>query len=202
MDDSLIELVKRPYRLYFAYASNMHPDQFHTRVGKGEVVAVAALENHRLEFFDHTKLWDSGMEALVVEKGHTVWGLVYKLPFSSADTLDSIYDVRLDGTGPYFHFPARVKALDGQVHTVLLYKKDYSGKPVLPSTEFLNFIVEGAQKRGLPPSYVEELKRLPSKPAAYPVPKSNKYEALLRQASGCPDCTDLRVSKGGPGLGA
>jgi cation transport regulator ChaC len=185
---------------YFAYGSNMNMKQIQARCTRPELIAVARLAQHRIAFFGHSKVWDGAIETVVPAPDHDVWGVIYALPFSDRDRLDSWQDVRLDGTGAYFHYPARVTDTQGQTHTVLLYKKDQLGKPRKPSREYLECIVQGAVERGLPAEYIEELRQMDAKKAEYPVPRLGKFSRELLAGTSCSDCGDLRVSKGGPGL--
>lgn len=186
--------------LFFAYGANMRPKQIEARCHKPVVLGLARLPEHRVAFFGQSTIWDGGEETVVPEPGQEVWGVLYKLSFADREQLDSWQDVRLDGTGPYFHYPAKVIDERGETRTILLYKKESEGLPRRPSQEYLEFIVQGAQERGLPAEYVERLRRIKAKPASYPVPRYGKGARLLPLASGCTDCGDLRASQGGPGL--
>ncbi|HSQ40850.1 MAG TPA: gamma-glutamylcyclotransferase family protein [Fibrobacteraceae bacterium] len=189
----------RDHCLHFAYGATLHPDQIHARCEKPTLVAVARLKDYRLEFFGHSKVWDSGMETVVPAVGQEVWGAVYSLRRSDADRLDTLQDVRLDGTGNYFQYPVQVTDTEGNVLHVLLYKKDILGTPTLPSREYLDLIVLGAQKRGLPEDYITQLKKHPSVAASYAVPRLAKFDRSMLLETAC-ECGDLRKSKGGPGL--
>ena len=79
----------------------------------------------------------------------------------------------------------------GQSLEVLLYKKDMLGAPQKPSLEYLNHIARGAEARGLPPGYVDALRSLSAKKAAYPVPIPRRGEGGDLRATTCLDCTSL-----------
>jgi gamma-glutamylcyclotransferase len=195
MNDEL----KRPYRLYFAYGSNMNREQILSRCSKPVAIATARLPDHRIAFFGNSKVWDGAMESFLPSQGNDLWGVVYKLSFSDAEMLDTCQDVRLDGTGAYFHYPAVVIDSEENLYHVLLYKKDICGVPLNPSFEYLDLIVKGAVFNGLPSSYIVKLKQIVSKRAGYEVPKRGNYDRSLLLEAAC-DCSDMRVSKGGPGV--
>ena len=170
---------------YFAYGANMHPDQIGARCVKPEFLELAFLSGYRLDFFGLSRTWDGGMETVVEDPNGIVWGALYKLSQSDWDRLDAWQDARIDGTGPYFHFPVRVTELDGSLRAVLIYKKDHLGAPQKPSSEFLDFIVRGAQARGLPEHYLEQLRQIPSQKATFPVPRSAQFDRGLLASANC-----------------
>ena len=155
---------------YFAYGSNMNKEQILVRCANPKVIAVAKLPHHRVAFFGYSKTWDGAMESVIPAPGKEVWGVIYELNFSDRDRLDACQDVRLDGTGAYFHYPARVADTVGKTRAVLFYKKDILGTPQKPSREYLDLIVLGALEHGLPASYIEGLRRIESKKAEFDVP--------------------------------
>lgn len=171
--------------LHFAYGANMNPAQMGERCSRAKVVAVAGLTGYSLGFFDRTGIWDGGMEAAVSDPGHVLWGVLYELSVADAESLDSWQDVRLDGAGPYFHYPVTVTDTEGREWKAAIYKKDGPGQPRPPSRECLEFIIEGAKANGLPGEYIEELQAILSVPASYPVPKIPQGGAPSTSCSEC-----------------
>jgi gamma-glutamylcyclotransferase len=175
---------------FFAYGSNMNQEQIVSRGARPVVIGVGKLPHHRLVFHGYSRIWDGGLETVVSAPGQEVWGVIYKLTVADWDRLDSWQDVRLDGTGTYFHFPDRVKDTEGKTHLVLLYKKDILREPQPPSREYLDVIVQGAVGRGLPAGYIEELRRLEARPAAFDVPRQGKFSPELLLGASCSGCED------------
>lgn len=177
--------------IYFAYGSNMNPEQIRQRCTGADVLGPARLTGHALGFFGNNRLWDGGLETVVPAPGHTLWGVLYSLGHTDADSLDAWQGIRLNGTGEYFHSPATVFDATGEGRYAVLYKKDLLGEPVPPSREYLRFIIDGALTRGLPQAYIEELAGLPRAPARFIVPRSpaEAHEGPL--STSCPDCTSL-----------
>lgn len=175
-DDSIFLFDSLPEELYyFAYGSNMNDLQIRKRCSTPKVVAIARLPDYRLGFFGYSTIWDGAQETVVGDRGHDVWGVVYELSHPDSERLDAWQDVRMDGTGSYFHYPARVGGVDGRTYTVLFYKKDILGEPKKPSKPYLDFIISGAEQKQLPAGYIRELRTVESKPASYPVPKRRAY---------------------------
>lgn len=185
----VIVFKQRPGELYhFAYGSNMNVEQIRKRCSVPRAVAVAKLADHRVAFFGYSGVWDGAMETVIAAPGREVWGVVYALNFADRESLDAWQDVRIDGTGAYFHYPAEVTDTKGRVHSVLFYKKDILGDPQKPSREYLDFIVQGAIEHGLPAAYIEGLRQIESKKADYKVPRyktSGLGFILNTDCSGC-----------------
>ncbi|OAM91371.1 gamma-glutamylcyclotransferase [Termitidicoccus mucosus] len=173
---------------YFAYGSNMNERQLASRGIKPSSIITARLPGHRVGFFGYSRVWDGGMETIVPEPRADVWGVLCQLSFEDGEVLDVWQDVRQDGGGVYFHYPATVIDAGGREHLVLLYKKDILGVPRPPSREYLDFIVEGALGRGLPEAYITGLRQTESIAAGYPVPRRkhfNREFLLVGCRGGC-----------------
>jgi len=156
--------------LIFLYGSNMHPKQLAQRCFGANTVAVALLHNFKLSFYGYTEEWDGGLETAEPCEGEVVWGALMKIDGLECERLDQWMDARIDGGGMYFHYPAEVVALDGQRYRCRIYRKDLCDEMSLPSREYLAHIVAGALSRGLPSSYIDQLRSYASKPASYAVP--------------------------------
>ena len=116
-----------------------------------------------------------------------LWGVLYFLSFRDRERLDVWQDARLDGSGTYFHYPVTVIAGDQKVSAVM-YRKDLPGDPRLPSTEYRDFIAQGAEFRQLPSDYCAALRRIAAVPAAYPVPRQKDFGRILDLTDGCGAC--------------
>jgi len=159
---------------YFAYGSNMNPQQMAARCPHASVVVIASLADHQIAFFGYSAIWDGAQETVLPASGHNLWGVVYQLSASDRESLDDAQDARMDGSGAYFHSPASVSSNDGTVYKVLLYKKASQGSPQKPSQEYLDFIVQGAQQRQLPSAYIQSLRQIESTKARFVVPRQRK----------------------------
>jgi len=171
--------------LHFAYGADMNPQQIADRCSRAKAVAVARLPDHALSFHGHSETWDGGEEAMVPKPGHDLYGVVYRLSLSDADSLDAAQGVRLNGTGSYFHFPAEVIGDDGRCLSVVLHKKDRLGALQAPSRDYLDYIIAGAVCHGLPSAYVDWLRSTESRTARYPVPRRAPEPLRIRAASSC-----------------
>lgn len=155
---------------YFAYGSNMNLAQMKQRCLNPKVLGIARLPGYRVEFYGYSGIWDGAQETVVPDLQSEVWGVLYELQFFDCESLDGHHDVRIDGTGPYFHYP--VDVIDREQGTIdaMIYKKNILQETKFPSTEYLNFIVQGAKEQGLPEEYITLLQTKKTQPASYPVP--------------------------------
>jgi hypothetical protein len=150
--------------LYFAYGSNLDPDQMRTRCPESRVVGLAALPDHRLTFPLHSESWGGGAAGVSHAHGSTVWGVLYELSESDLASLDrhegwkgpgdhhNLYDRELatveltradDGS-----VPRRVRATTYFARTL---------NPTPPSRRYLDAVLKGARHHRLPPEYIEWL---------------------------------------------
>ena len=173
---------------YFAYGSNMNEEQMRARCSSPKVIAVSKLPDHQLAFFGYSAVWDGAEESVIPALGQDVWGVIYELTPSDKDKLDDCQDALFDGTGDYFHSPAKVSDQEGKVYSVLLYKKAKLGTPQQPSQEYLNFIVQGAVDHQLPSDYVEQLRGIESKKARFVVPRPRKTSREALPGDECSSC--------------
>ena len=176
-------------RSYFAYGSNMNLVQMKQRCSSPKVLSIARLPGYRVEFYGYSALWDGAQETLVPDLESEVWGVLYELEFYDCESLDTVQDARVNGMGAYFHYPVKVINLKHETIEALIYKKDVLRDSKLPSTEYLEFIVQGAKEQGLPAEYITILNNKKSKPAAYAVPMMKNSNLIKMSVStDCNDC--------------
>jgi len=162
--------------LFFAYGSNMNPEQIFSRCHKPDACTVACLQGYRLSFFGDSRRWDGGEATVTPTPGEDVWGVVYELTLADSERLDSWQDVRLDGTGAYFHYPTEVLDARGTAYPVLIYKRFLSGTSSSPSAEYMDAVISGALHHGLPAAYIEKLRCITTVKASFPVPRIFEHE--------------------------
>jgi len=176
-------------RLYFAYGSNLNLEKMNEKCTKPRVIGLARLPGHKIGFYEHSVIWDGAVETVVPDAQSEVWGVVYQLEYYAWDQLDGCEDARLDGTGEYFHYPVDVIDKENKIIDVSMYKKARLGEATLPSTEYLNIIIEGAKEQGLPESYIATLQNIQSKPASYPVPRLRR-QSKQEVSADCAGCSE------------
>jgi gamma-glutamylcyclotransferase (GGCT)/AIG2-like uncharacterized protein YtfP len=156
--------VVRRSMLYFAYGSNLDPEQMRSRCPESSVVGLAALRNYRLIFPLPSERWGGGVSSVQPAHGQVVWGALYELTDGDMASLDgwegfraagdqhNLYDreqvsvdlVRADDGS----FPRRVRAW--------IYVARPSN-PTPPSRRYLDALLRGARHHRLPDDYVAGL---------------------------------------------
>lgn len=160
---------------YFAYASNLDPEQMRARCPDHRVVGLAALHDHRLVFPLYSQHWGGGVAGVQLAHGQTVWGVVHELSAADFAALD-----RCEG----FRGPADPHNLyDREQVTVELTRPDdgsvprrlracaYMARPSNPSPpsrRYLDAILRGARHHRLPGDYVAQIAAVAVAPEASP----------------------------------
>ena len=152
--------------LYFAYASNLDPQQMQERCPGHRVVGLATLHDHRLAFPRFSPRWGGGTASLVHAHGQQVWGVVYEVTDEHLATLDSYEEFRAAG-GQHNAYDREtvtvdvVRADDGsvprRVRAATYFARPSNPQP--PSRRYLDRILSGAAHHRLPEDYVEALRK-------------------------------------------
>jgi len=179
--------MKQTAYYYFAYGSNMNLTQMKQKCSSPKVLGIARLPGYKVEFYGYSAMWDGAQETVVPDHQSEVWGVVYELNYFDCEQLDGYQDVRIDGMGPYFHYPVDVIDMNQATIDAMLYKKNILQEAKFPSTEYLKFIVQGAKEQGLPKEYITHLKNMKTKPASYSVPSAQKSRLSYMNAN-CNEC--------------
>ena len=181
-----METKRKPARFhYFAYGPTMDPALMAEVCRSAVALGPAMLPAHALAFFGHSDTWDGAEKTLVRRTDCAVWGVVYQIASTDLDRLDLHQGVKLDGSGAYFHFPTEVIGAGGQRYDVVFYKRSMNGAPRLPSTDYVAHILRGAEAHGLPLAYIDQLKQIETRAAAYPVPLRNARKGYAASSCSC-----------------
>ena len=141
---------------YFAYGSNMDPDQMGERCPSARLVGPARLVDFRLAFTRESKVTypGSGVADVIAAPGSVVWGAVYSLDEADLEALD-----RLEGAGSAYA-REQVDVVDEKGDTVpavayvVLRKSD---RELRPTAEYMSRVIGGARACGLGRDYLELL---------------------------------------------
>ena len=159
--------------LYFAYGSNLDPEQMQFRCPGAKAVGLAALRDHRLAFPLYSNAWGGGVSSVQLAHGDTVWGMLFDLTEQHLQTLDGYEEFR--GPGDQHNVYDR-----GQVTVELTRPDDGSfprlvrawtyiarpAKPSPPSRRYLDAILKGARHHRLPEEYIAKLAAVQAAPEA------------------------------------
>ena len=162
--------------LYFAYGSNLDPEQMRSRCPSHRVVGLAALRDHRLVFPLYSQRWGGGVASVQLAHGSTVWGLVYDLTDADLAVLDGYEGFRGPGDQHNLYDRDAMKveltradddSFPRTVRAAIYVARPSNPSP--PSRRYLDAILRGAQSHRLPEEYVTKI-------AATPVGEEPKTE--------------------------
>ena len=141
---------------YFAYGSNMDPDQMGERCPSARFVGPARLVDFRLAFTRESEVNypGSGVADVLAAPGSVVWGAVYSVDDADLGALD-----RLEGAGVAYA-RKQVDVVDEKGDTVaavtyVVVRK--SDREFRPTAEYMSRVIGGARACGLGRDYVELL---------------------------------------------
>jgi gamma-glutamylcyclotransferase (GGCT)/AIG2-like uncharacterized protein YtfP len=153
---------------YFAYGSNLDPQQMAQRCPGASVVGLGELRDHKLTFPLTSHDWGGGVASVGVAHGGSVWGVVYELTDAHMAALDR-YE-HFVGAGDQHNLYDRettsvqlTRADDGsfprRLHAWIYLAR--GSNPAPPSRRYLDAIVRGARHHRLPDDYVARLAAMP-----------------------------------------
>ncbi|HEV2105132.1 MAG TPA: gamma-glutamylcyclotransferase family protein [Candidatus Eisenbacteria bacterium] len=154
---------------YFAYGSNLDPEQMARRCPGYVRVGLAALRDHRLVFPVTSHDWGGGVAGVQAAHGATVWGMVYDLSEEAVAALDRYEGFRAPGDHHNLYdregvFVDLTRPDDGSIPRRLrawIYVAR-PANPSPPSRRYLGAIVTGARFHQLPEEYVSGLAATPT----------------------------------------
>ena len=147
--------------LYFAYGSNLNPEQMRLRCPGHKVVGLAAFRDHRLAFPLTSHDWGGGVASLVPAHGTSAWGVVYELSDEDLASLERYEGYQ--GPGDHHNLYERQSVFvdltrpdDGsiprRVRTCCYFASP--SNPAPPSRRYLDAVLAGARHHRLPDEYV------------------------------------------------
>lgn len=157
--------------LYFAYGSNLDPQQMRARCPGEKIVGLAALRDHRLAFPLYSNRWGGGVASVQPAHADAVWGVLYELTESDLRELDEYEGFRAPGD--------QHNVYDREQITVELVRPDDGSiprrvraaayvarpsNPSPPSRRYLDAILTGARHHRLPEEYVAKLSAIAALP--------------------------------------
>jgi gamma-glutamylcyclotransferase (GGCT)/AIG2-like uncharacterized protein YtfP len=143
---------------YFAYGSNLDAGTFLGRRRMRPTAARAArLDGYRLVFDLPIGKGERGVANLEPSPADSVYGVVYALSSEGASHLDRTEGVHL---GAYRRLDVAVEILDGEQLRAFTYLSALRAPGRKPSRRYLDLILNGARRYGLPADYVAWLESL------------------------------------------
>src|SRR5258708_30906181 len=164
---------------YFAYGSapsRRHMGEWAAEHGVDGCLfargAPAVLRGYRLVFDVESRFWGGRVADLVEDKAGSVHGALFEIPPPAQEAV-----LRKEGvpTGLSQEIDVRVETADGLTAAkAFVARPEKRGEPGPARRRLLAYLIEGAQERGLPESWVAELRKFaesasPAKAAPEPV---------------------------------
>lgn len=150
--------------LYFAYGSNLDPEQMRSRCPEHRVAGLAALRDHRLVFPLYSERWGGGVASVQLAHTLTVWGVVFELTDSDLKSLDGFEGFNAPGDQHNLYdrvtiYVELTRADDGSFPRRVLAFTYIArpANPTAPSRRYLDAILRGARHHRLPEDYVAAL---------------------------------------------
>jgi cation transport regulator ChaC len=150
--------------LYFAYGSALsrrHIGEWAAEHGVDVRLFArgtpAVLRGYKLVFDVESRFWGGRVADLAEEKDALVHGLLFEIPPPARDAI-----LRKEGvsTGLSQEIDVTVQAEGKPVQAkAFVARPEKRGEPGPASGRLLTYLIEGAQERGLPPEWIEELRR-------------------------------------------
>jgi hypothetical protein len=138
---------------YFAYGANMAEAVMTEHCPGHSVLGVAELPGHRFAFSRRSIRTGTGVADVVADPARSVWGVLYEI-----DDLAPL-DAKEGAGWAYDRCEVHVRLGDETV-TASTYKvKTPEPVEVPPGDAYIGAIIDAARARGLPPEYIDELRR-------------------------------------------
>ncbi|MDZ7705320.1 MAG: gamma-glutamylcyclotransferase family protein [Trueperaceae bacterium] len=147
---------------YFAYGSNMDPDQMAERCPDARGLGAARLPGYRLAFTRFSPRRQCGVADVVRDDDSEVWGVLYELSDADLRTLDLFEGfVGVGQKNGYDRISVVVHDARGQSVEALTYVVPPGAKrpeaECVTSSDYLCHLIEGARYWKLPEAYREML---------------------------------------------
>ena len=145
--------------LYFAYGSNMDPEQIKARCPDAELVGIGVLPDHALCFPRRSNKRNCGVSSVAPVAGRETWGVVFRLTPKDLAALDANEGFRSDRDASLnsYNRVSVVVRVDDVPTEMMTYVAVGQDSPPLPNAAYLKHIREGAGHHGLPAAYLEYL---------------------------------------------
>ena len=146
--------------VYFAYGSNLDQKQMKDRCPCFKLVGIAKKTDFQMTFPRCSEKQKGGVASIEESRGDVVWGALYGLTPADVRELNRKEGVQ---SGKYRKVCGfQVIRPDGTLVQAYTYIANKCGS-FKPHRDYLYKIIGGAQEWGLPPAYIEKLKRIPYK---------------------------------------
>jgi gamma-glutamylcyclotransferase (GGCT)/AIG2-like uncharacterized protein YtfP len=138
---------------YFAYGANMAESVMTEHCPGHSVLGVAELPRHRFAFTRRSVRTGTGVADVVPDPASSVWGVLYEV-----DDLAAL-DAKEGAGWAYDRVDVEVLIAGASIAAVTYKVQTPEAKEVTPSAAYVAGILAAAHERGLPETYIAELRR-------------------------------------------
>ncbi len=147
---------------YFAYGSNMDPQQMQRHAPGARLVGNGRLDGFRMEFTVYSDRWEGGAANIEPDPDGHVWGVVWEVTDEDLENLDT-YEGH-----PTFYRRDQVTVATPQGQTeCTTYRIAHQRGYVRPTDEYLNRLRAGARMNGLPPEALDIIEQAARPPGPH-----------------------------------
>lgn len=146
---------------YFAYGSNMDPQQMGERAPSARVVGVGRLDGYRLVFNVYSTGWEGGAANLEPDPDAHVWGVVWEVSEEELERLDTY-----EGHPTFYRREEVTVQTPGGPETCLTYRVAHQKGFVRPTDGYYHLLASAIRVQGLPVEALDMLEH----PARPPTP--------------------------------
>jgi gamma-glutamylcyclotransferase (GGCT)/AIG2-like uncharacterized protein YtfP len=149
--------------LYFAYGSNLEPEQMERRCPGHRVLCRAILHDHALRFHGFSKSWGGAVATIEHVPGAMVHGVVFELTPANFEALDRYEDCRGEGHPDNFYDRVRLPLQLEFGETIEAFTYIMRPQPAgRPSRAYRWAILTGMRHHSLPTIAIEPLEAMPT----------------------------------------
>jgi gamma-glutamylcyclotransferase (GGCT)/AIG2-like uncharacterized protein YtfP len=149
---------------YFAYGSNLDPEQMAERCPSARFVNRALLSDFELAFTRWSTRRRCGVADVVPEPGGRVWGVVYAMSEADGRRLDGFEGFVPGRTANGYTRVERTVWVEGDAARLLAATTyevvERSPTPFAPNADYLGHLLRGAAHWGLPEAYQQRLRSI------------------------------------------
>jgi hypothetical protein len=148
--------------IYFAFGSNMDPQQMRERCPSHELRGRACLPDFELCFPRRSPSRECATAGFTPAEGKVLWGVLYELSDKDAASLHEAEGYVPGGASEQNRhnleeIEVRLDRLSGEAVAALTYVARPDGLGAAPSREYMDHLISGAQHHRLPKAYLVRL---------------------------------------------
>ncbi len=140
--------------MYFAYGSFLDSETLRTHCPRARFVARAVLPNFEVQFNFMSRTYGGGVTGVEPAPGRTAMGVVYDVPQTEMEHLDTI-----EAVPEGFYYRQKVLVVDegGNLLEAETYRTTDPKGPFTPTRKYLSLMIKGAKEHELDLDYIKDL---------------------------------------------